>query len=33
MRHDDNVLKPLSIEMLKLFLGCELGKPEDREMA
>ena len=30
MRHDDNV--PLIIKMLKLFLGCDLGKPEDREM-
>ena len=28
MRHDDNV--PLIIKMLKLFLGCDLGKPEDR---
>ena len=28
--HDDNV--PLIIKMLKLFLGCDLGKPEDREM-
>ena len=28
--HDDNA--PLIIKMLKLFLGCDLGKPEDREM-
>ena len=27
---DDNA--PLIIKMLKLFLGCDLGKPEDREM-
>ena len=31
MRHDDNVL--LIIKMLKLFLFCDLGKTEDREMA
>ena len=28
--HDDNA--PLIIKMLKLFLGCDLRKPEDREM-
>ena len=27
---DDNA--PLIIKMMKLFLGCDLGKPEDREM-
>ena len=32
MRHDDNVLKTLGIEMLKLFLGCDLRNPEGREM-
>ena len=29
MRHDDNMLKPLSI---KMFLGRDLRKLEDREM-
>ena len=33
MRHDDNVLKPIRIDMMKLFLGCDLAKTEDREMA